>query len=87
MTAGQVEEVELARNAQYRVAGLDVGIITVKPDQADPAVLLAVRDPATDQVQQVVLRPGTPVTVLGCRLEAVDIQHQPKVRVRLRAGG
>jgi hypothetical protein len=74
----------LRRNAQHHLAGLTIGILTVKPDPADPAVRLGVRDPESGELRQVVLRPGQPVTVFGRILVAEQIDRDAQDAVLLR---
>jgi hypothetical protein len=80
----EVDEAELRQNAQHHVGGFDLGIMSVKPDDEDPAVLLAVRDPQRDEVKRVVVRPGQPREVFGRRLEVLSIVREPRALVRVR---
>ncbi|WP_029291359.1 hypothetical protein [Cellulomonas sp. HZM] len=82
------EVARIGRDAQYRVGGLLVGIVAVKPlDPAAPddAVMLALRDPAQGEGVQVILRPGRAHDWLGRRVEVLDLQRDPVV-VELSVG-
>lgn len=78
------EEIELGKNAQQRVAGLVVGIMSIKPGEDDPAVRLGLRNLASGDTEQAVFVPGIPQHLLEHTVEVVSIIREPAA-VRLRA--
>jgi hypothetical protein len=77
-------EIALQRNGQFRLDDLVLGIVSLKPDDSDPAVRLGLRRLSTDETAQVVLRPEGSVTVLGHVIEALSIDRASTPQVRLR---
>ncbi len=68
-----------------RLAGLTVGIIALKPDEADPEVILGVFDPELQEPVSRRLRPGESMTVGGRTLRVVAVRPNPNGSVTLAA--
>jgi hypothetical protein len=79
------EEIELGKNAQRRVAGLVIGIMSLKPGDDDPAVRLGLRNLTTGGTEQAVFVPGVSQEMLGHTVEVVSITREP-AQVLLRVG-
>lgn len=75
------QEIELGRNAQRRVAGLVVGIMSVKPSDEQPAVRLGLRNLETGDTEQAVFEPGVPQQMLDHTVEVVSITREPPLVV------
>lgn len=71
------EEIELGKNAQRRVAGLVIGIMSLKPGDDDPAVRLGLRNLQTGGTEQSVFVPGVSQRLLGHTVEVVSIARDP----------
>lgn len=71
------EEIELGKNAQRRVAGLVVGIMSIKPSDDHPAVRLGLRNLETGDTEQAIFAPGTPQQLLHHTVEVVSITREP----------
>ncbi len=65
----------LRRSEHPRVAGLAIGIISIKPDGA-PAVGLVLEDLDTGTRRRVVVRFGQSVDFMGRRLDVVRIDRE-----------
>ena len=78
------EELELGKDAERRVAGLVIGIMSIKPTDEDPAVRLGVRNLDTEGSEQGVFVRGVPQQLLGHTVEVVSITREPPLVV-LRA--
>jgi hypothetical protein len=75
------EEIELGKNAQRRVAGLVVGIMSIKPDEDAPAVRLGLRNLETGASEQGVFVPAVSRQVLDHTVEVVSIAQDPPLVV------
>jgi len=71
------EEIEIGKNAQQRVAGLVVGIMSIKPAEEEPAVRLGLRNLTTGVAEQVVFVPDEAQRLLDHTVEVVSITREP----------
>jgi hypothetical protein len=78
------DEIAIERNALARSGDLSIGIMTIKPDDTDPAVRLSVSRISSGESARIVLRPGSPVAVLAHRLDVVAIDREGSPAVRLK---
>jgi hypothetical protein len=77
--------VTIRRNAFHKVGDLGVGLLAEDADARGVAFLVQVRDIASADEQQVVLRPDEPVEVLGHVLTVTEVLHDERAAFRLLA--
>jgi len=73
----------LGRSMQGRVAGLNLGLMAIKPDEADPEAVVGVSNPETSLPEQHRVRPGDRFDVAGRRFQVRSISQAGYGRVEL----
>jgi hypothetical protein len=73
----------LGRSMQGRVAGLNLGLMAIKPDEDDPEAVVGVSNPDTSSPEQHRVRPGDRFEVAGRRFEVRSIAPAGHGRVEL----
>lgn len=75
--------VRLGTSMQGRVAGVNLGLIAVKPDDRDPEALIGAFNPRTGSPEQHRVRPGHRFEVAGRTFEVIAITPAGSTKVEL----
>jgi Family of unknown function (DUF6406) len=78
-----VQTAVLRPTIQARLGGLNVGLMAIKPDEADPEAVLGIGNPETRQPETHRVRPGDRFEVAGRRFEVTGISPGNRGSVEL----
>jgi hypothetical protein len=77
------QTVVLGPSMQTRMAGLNVGLMAIKPDELDPEAVIGLSNPETGSPEQHRVRPGDRFEVAGRRFHVTGIDPAGRGHVEL----